>query len=59
MKITKNWQEFPIAGLKYETAKVTEQLSSSQVAHTVFEKQIALHSRSSHKMNDVGRFRLL
>lgn len=36
MKITKNWQDFPIAGLKYETAKVTEQLSSSQVAHTVF-----------------------
>jgi len=54
MKITKNWQEFPPAGLKSETAKVTEQLSSSQVAHTVFQKQTALHPRSSHNMNDAG-----
>lgn len=36
MKITKNWQEFSTVELKYETAKGTEQLSSSQVAYTVF-----------------------
>lgn len=35
MKITKNWQEFPSAGLKCETAKGTE-LPSSQVAQAVF-----------------------
>lgn len=35
MKITKNWQEFPSAGLKCRTAKGTE-LPSSQVAHAVF-----------------------
>lgn len=36
IKITRDWQEFIFAGLKHKTAKITEQLSSSQVAYTVF-----------------------